>query len=678
MAFPLAAIGAGLGQFAQQYQQQQQQRQQAEMQRLRVQQFMQEQQDRKRQEDIARGSAAYLRGGGDTGGGDLGAGISSGVGSLPGATRMDPPQGMGGGWSGLAPGFARGADGGLTRNGRPPDTYLGGMLPGGGAAPAWEDGYTPTPSGAGFAPGLQRLISLGVRPEVARGAIDYMARNESGQNPNAVNPTSGATGRAQWLGPRKAALTSQFGARPNDEQQAQFMGSELEGPERRTLENLRTASTGKEGYDIWGRDYERPGGAALAKAGVGGGAQRSPLYQEAQAGARETLQTIDPVAHGRASLEAIMKRVDQTNPGADDIVKVGIVEHLQKLLAPAEKERWEMMKQQHHDQIQWERDKWLEKTRIEHEDRSDERQRRALEAAGDRGGTIVQQGDKTYRVKGDTMTPVTIAGTGEQAGPVTRPGAARTAGTLDPAQAKFWGQVVAQGGSLPPGLRRSGVVEQVMKEVPGTEGMTPGDFIARHAGMQADTGSLRNMQRMADAAISFEKLAEKNFDVALKLAPDAIPTELGPFFNRWVEEGETALGDPNVPPYVAAMITGANEYAKVMSGSTGTAASTVDARKEARSMFSPYMSLPQISQVIAVAKADMKNRENTLNEQVGTIKSRLGSSTPSTIAPPATPQKPAPPAAAGAQAGPAPGTVQDGYRFKGGNPADQANWEKVQ
>jgi hypothetical protein len=148
------------------------------------------------------------------------------------------------------------------------------------------------------------------------------------------------------------------------------------------------------------------------------------------------------------------------------------------------------------------------------------------------------------------------------------------------------------------------------------------------------------MTKMADAAISFEALASKNFDVAMNLAPDAIPTELGPFFNQWIEQGDTMLGNPEVPRYVAAIITGANEYAKVMSGSTGTAASTVDSRREAREMFSPYLSLPQISQVIAVAKADMANRENTLKEQVDTIKSRLGGKEPAAAAPAVMPNVP--------------------------------------
>lgn len=255
-----------------------------------------------------------------------------------------------------------------------------------------------------------------------------------------------------------------------------------------------------------------------------------------------------------------------------------------------------------------------------------------------------------------------------QGAELTKVGSQGQGKPASPTEVKFWTKVIQGGGSLPSYLGRGKqgqtLLQEIMKSV-GEGGQSPGDFIAAHSGVKADTTSLTNMTKMSDAAISFEKLAEKNFDVALKLAPDAVPTELGPFFNRWVEQGETALGDPNVPPYVAAVITGANEYAKVMSGSTGTAASTVDSRREARELFSPYLSLPQISQVIAVAKADMKNRENTLNERVGDIKQRLGSTAPNPIAPPATPratgqESQSAPAAAGDQGGE---VVQNGWRY---------------
>jgi hypothetical protein len=47
------------------------------------------------------------------------------------------------------------------------------------------------------------------------------------------------------------------------------MTEELQGPEKATLARLLNAGSAKEGYDIWGSSYERPGAAALAKAGVG-------------------------------------------------------------------------------------------------------------------------------------------------------------------------------------------------------------------------------------------------------------------------------------------------------------------------------------------------------------------------------------------------------------------------
>ena len=46
---------------------------------------------------------------------------------------------------------------------------------------------------------------------------------------NAVNPTSGAFGIGQWLGPRKRALFAKYGSNPSLEQQMAFLVSELKG-----------------------------------------------------------------------------------------------------------------------------------------------------------------------------------------------------------------------------------------------------------------------------------------------------------------------------------------------------------------------------------------------------------------------------------------------------------------
>jgi hypothetical protein len=138
---------------------------------------------------------------------------------------------------------------------------------------------------------------------------------------------------------------------------------------------------------------------------------------------------------------------------------------------------------------------------------------------------------------------------------------------------------------------------------------------------------------MADAATSFERTASQNFDLALKLSKDAVPTDWGPWLNKWIENGETQAGNTNVPPYVTAMLTGANEYAKIMSGATGAQGATVDSRREAAELFSPYLSAGQIARVVAVAKADMENRKSSLYGQIDDIKDRLrasGSTAPTT------------------------------------------------
>jgi hypothetical protein len=205
-------------------------------------------------------------------------------------------------------------------------------------------------------------------------------------------------------------------------------------------------------------------------------------------------------------------------------------------------------------------------------------------------------------------------------------------------------------------------VEDAVTKLAKEKGMSPGDLSMALATVKSDQSSLTNMTKMTDAALSFEATARENFNLALSLAPKGIPTNWGPYINKWVENGETGTGDPNVPQYVTALLTAANEYAKIMSGSTGSQGSTVDARHEAAERFSPYLNQGQIEGVIRVAEQDMANRKQQLNARVKDIQERIrggsGGGAASSVAP-------------------AVGTVEDGYRFKGGDPANSENWEKV-
>lgn len=165
---------------------------------------------------------------------------------------------------------------------------------------------------------------------------------------------------------------------------------------------------------------------------------------------------------------------------------------------------------------------------------------------------------------------------------------------------------------------------ELAKDQSGKTGAAGADEdVSTAATTKADSHSLMNLTKMTDAAVSFEQTASKNFDLAMKLAPKAVPTDWGPWLNRWIMEGETMMGDKNVPPYITAMLTGANEYAKIMSGSTGAQGSTVDSRREAATLFSPYLAKGQISEVIKVAKKDMQNRKDALHGQIEGIKGRI-------------------------------------------------------
>jgi hypothetical protein len=95
------------------------------------------------------------------------------------------------------------------------------------------------------------LMELGVRnPDAIAGFLGGLKGESSTFNPQDVNPTSGATGIAQWLGSRKTELEQFTGKKANQtniDEQVRFMQYELENKEKNTLKQLLSAKSREEG-----------------------------------------------------------------------------------------------------------------------------------------------------------------------------------------------------------------------------------------------------------------------------------------------------------------------------------------------------------------------------------------------------------------------------------------------
>jgi hypothetical protein len=252
-------------------------------------------------------------------------------------------------------------------------------------------------------------------------------------------------------------------------------------------------------------------------------------------------------------------------------------------------------------------------------------------------------------VPGHPETAQTLTGEPFTPTGAVKVGTKAPAAPADPKTIEFYANMYKRTGAFPPSLGRDEQGRAIMRaalDQIAKAGTDPGDIIVSSGTLKADEASLKKMQAMADASVSFENTALANFDLALTLAPNAIPTELGPIFNRWIERGEVALGDKDVPKYAAALITAANEYAKIMTGATGAAGSTVDSRREAYELFSQYLSLGSIREVVEVARKDMQNREDQLYGQIERIKRSIRTGEPRARSEPG-PAPTSPPAAGG-------------------------------
>jgi hypothetical protein len=180
---------------------------------------------------------------------------------------------------------------------------------------------------------------------------------------------------------------------------------------------------------------------------------------------------------------------------------------------------------------------------------------------------------------------------------------------------------------LPPGFGGQADREAIMTraaQLDTEERVTPEQRQMAWTSGKADLNSLKARQNQRDAIVSFEKGAEREFDLAQSLIPKTPEPFNSQLLTRWVRSGERQFGDVPNAQFYTALVSALDEYAKVIGGATGSAAASTDsARAQALSIIPPGATTAQIKGVIDTIKKGMNNRAQGYDDEIADIKGRL-------------------------------------------------------
>lgn len=235
---------------------------------------------------------------------------------------------------------------------------------------------------------------------------------------------------------------------------------------------------------------------------------------------------------------------------------------------------------------------------------------------------------------GDPVKALRIANDSKQEGSSITPG------TLDMLATQF-----AKSGELPPlgmGSAAAGDRRAIFNRA--NELFPNVDIATNKADYAANKRSEQSLQQSGDQIASFENTAGKNLDLFLGTAKKVVDSG-SPLINRpWRSIDKNALGVGDVSAFDAARQVAVNEIAKVTSNPGLTGQLSDAARKEVESFIPADASLRQIYDVANILKADMKNRRDSINDQLTEIRKRTsqpasqtGASSPSALPAPSIP-----------------------------------------
>jgi hypothetical protein len=189
-------------------------------------------------------------------------------------------------------------------------------------------------------------------------------------------------------------------------------------------------------------------------------------------------------------------------------------------------------------------------------------------------------------------------------------------------------------GALPPmgqgktGTQNRDKILNKAAEMEKSTGRTGAEAVAAWSGVKGNVAALSKLTQTRSMVESFESTARKNADLMLSLAPKGGGQTGAPVVNRWLQAGRKQIaGDPDVANFDIALGTFADEYAKIVSGATGSQGSTDASRKEAYDRLSKYATQSQLQGGIATMKKEMANRIESMKEQEAAAKAAISGGT---------------------------------------------------
>lgn len=185
-------------------------------------------------------------------------------------------------------------------------------------------------------------------------------------------------------------------------------------------------------------------------------------------------------------------------------------------------------------------------------------------------------------------------------------------------------------GTLPPNMGRgaqgSGQATKIRNRaatLADDMGMKPDEIRFAQLENKTKVAALGQLAKAKAQILQFEKTAEANAELALKASRDVWRSD-SPLINRSVNWLKTnATGDPKFSVFNAANETFVSEYARVMSGGYGAAQTTEGAQTRAHGLLNTAQSPGQYEAVVKQLKAEMKNREKAISDQMEEERSGL-------------------------------------------------------